>query len=330
MKITIISGSTPPDLCGVGDYSFKLYEALKKEENISVSLIKMNDFSFKNILNNFRTINNLKNEKIILQYPTRGYKRSFQPFFLSLFFYKNIFLNIHEFSNSKIKGKLATWLFFITGSKYIFTTEYEKNCAIKFAPWIKKKCFVVNIGSNIPFKIDACKEYDLIYFGIIEKNKGIENFFDFAKSVRKKYSDHKISIIGRASEDENFLNFCKDNSLKLDISLFLDKDFNEVATLLSKSKIAFLPFPDGATFRRGSLLACLGNNVEIITTKNNAEKNDFLDKIVFFNNSQNNIELYDEIISGNKKNINLLHQEFINKFSWENIGKNFINILKNF
>ena len=46
----------------------------------------------------------------------------------------------------------------------------------------------------------------------------------------------------------------------------LDRGDDETAGLLAGASAAYLPYPDGASERRGSLIAALGNGAPVVTT----------------------------------------------------------------
>ncbi len=59
----------------------------------------------------------------------------------------------------------------------------------------------------------------------------------------------------------------KENAKYLDIIWDIDLEEKEVCKILSEALFSYLPFPDGASERRGTLLAVLGNGLVTITTK---------------------------------------------------------------
>lgn len=313
-KIIFITGSLPPEPCGVGDYSQKLINELKKYYEVDILL--MNSFSLINLYQYYKKLRSTKENIKILQYPTLGYGWSLLPQIVAIIFGENMYVNLHEFSNRTLKAKLATILFLFGKSKLIVTTNDEKNYIEKNFKWIKKDIYVVNIGSNIPFYQNSKKDYDLIYFGLIMQGKGIEDYFKLVQKIREEKKDYKCLIIGK-KKNENYFKECKVKSLELNIKIYEGLPEEKVGDILSRSRVAFLPFPDGATLRRGSLIACLGNGVEVITYKNKLTKdNEFLNARVWF--SQNVNDSYNFLKKILEKNL-YKKIEIEDSFSWKSI-----------
>lgn len=331
-KIIFITGSYPPDPCGVGDYTYRLVSELKKDKEIEVEIFKLGNFSFKELLSIIKYLRANKKNIKIMQYPTLGYGWSVLPQILSICFYKNMYINLHEFSQRKLKAKLATLLFFYSKSYIIFTTEDEYQEGIRYKQSLKNNSFIVRIGSNIDFLNNVKKINDLIYFGIIMPDKGIEDFIEVVKEIRKTNKNDKILLIGRKQQQnrvyfEKIFNQCK----QYDIELLVDYSDKKVAEILAASKVSFLPFPDGVTFRRGSLLACLGNKVNVISYINKST-NDYklIEKICYLiENKKEFIELYNKL---KKDDQNMIfetesYQTFIKSIEWKEIANKIKSII---
>jgi glycosyltransferase involved in cell wall biosynthesis len=102
MRVLIVTGSFPPMLCGVGDYSESLAQELVKNHDINVAIltslvakrriIKNNINIFEvmkkwEIINVFTAIKAIKswNPDIVhIQYPTQGYGRGWLPYLLPM------------------------------------------------------------------------------------------------------------------------------------------------------------------------------------------------------------------------------------------------------
>lgn len=329
-KILMITGSYPPDPCGVGDYTQRLVEKLKKYEKIEVEIFKLGKFNVKESYKIFKYFIKNKDTIKILQYPTLGYGWNMLPQILTLIFSKNMYVNLHEFSQRKMKAKLATKLFFFSKAHIIFTTNDERESAIKIRRAVKDRSSVVRIGSNIEFVEVKQKTIDLIYFGIIMPNKGLEDFIEIASQLREKNSEDKIVIIGR-KQDEKIEYFQKITYLckKSNIELIVDSSSEKVSQILAKSKIAFLPFPDGVTFRRGSLLACLGNQVKVISYPNkmSCDYNSIKKLCKLIDKKEEFFQQYEKL----KEDVSIFqtneYKNFLKDFNWEGISRKIKNII---
>ena len=148
----LITGSLPPDVCGVGDYTQGLIHELKKQ-NAEVTVFYRTDWSIQNLLPYTRQIRKSGATVVNIQYPTEGYGYSIVPQLLCpLVKPAKTVITLHEFSRKSLKGKLAIYLFFLFSNWIIFTTESERHTACRTSPWIKKRSCVIPIGSNIPMQ----------------------------------------------------------------------------------------------------------------------------------------------------------------------------------
>ena len=152
-SILIVTGSLPPDVCGVGDYTQLLINHLS-ERVPAVRAFYRRDWSLRMFGRYARQIRESGAEVINIQYPTRGYGHSIVPHLLNLIARPaRMVVTLHEFSRGSLLGRLAMCLFFLTADRVIFTTEFERQAACRVAPWLKKRSVVIPIGSNIPFKV---------------------------------------------------------------------------------------------------------------------------------------------------------------------------------
>lgn len=325
MKVCLITGSLPPEPCGVGDYTYRLYEALIKK-NIDVELYKEKNWSFSKI---FELRDKLKKFDIVhLQYPTLGYGYSLGPHLLNLL--KTMVITIHEASQAHILRFLSLSLFTFNSKHIVFTSEFERNYFLRFFPYIKNKSSIIPIGSNIPFEnYKGARKNEVIYFGLIAPNKNLEDFIELVKLIKEKNINLICRIIGKI-RDKNYYEQIYKKSINLPIVWSLELEDKEVAKLLSQAKFAYLPFPDGASERRGSLLATLGNGVVTITKKGKFTTKELAESIVI---AQSPLDAFYAIV-------NLLNRDdvwndfserskrYAHKFSWEFIADRHIDLYK--
>ncbi len=271
-KIVLITGSYTPDICGVGDYTEKLFNNLQKSNSSNIiDLLVWRDWSFFAFWKQYKIIKKTYTT-VHLQYPTEGYGYSLLPFLL---FYllksKRRIVTLHEYSQRTKKARWATMLFFYCSDYIIFTTEQERDLVIKKFKFIKNKSSVINIASNIASPIKKIdwhdRKNDIAYFGHIRPNKGIEDFIKLAKTAKANSSSLKFIVVGqvqqRFKDYANNLFSIEENN----IDFFLNHVDTSVSELLQDSKLLYLPFPDGISMRRGSFLAGVENNCLIVSNK---------------------------------------------------------------
>lgn len=265
----MITGSFPPDICGVGDYvSCFISTQSAKDWALYVS----DDWSLKLLLKKIREINAFHIDSIFLQYPTQGYGWSLLPQILCIYYVlftrKKFVVVLHEFSQRSLKAKMATFFLFFA-NKIVFTNDFEKEYAKTFFPFIHKRFLVIKILSNIKSASILSnwseRSYDLIYFGHIRPNKGLEDVLETTELIQKKRR-LKVAVVGQVLSD--FQLYFDDLQRKYSlnkIDYYLNKDSDVVSSLLNNSKLVFLPFPDGISERRGSFLAAIANGALVVT-----------------------------------------------------------------
>ena len=273
-KILIVTSVYPPQKCGVADYVYKM---MSSNEGKSLELFHSSDWSLQTLFEKIKQIRNSKAQVINLQYPSAVYGYSIVPhlicIYFSLFSRKVFSVTIHEYSQMGWKGRFTNLLFLFFANKLIFTNQFELDYAMHLNPYIKRKSSVVKIHSNIKAATNILpiseRKYDVGYFGLIRDNKGLEEFIDVIEELKRYNPKLIVHAMGQTqpqqsiAQQKEILNKLE----KIGVILFLNKDEDEVASILANTKIAYLPFPDGVSERRGSFLAVVQNRCIVVTTK---------------------------------------------------------------
>jgi glycosyltransferase involved in cell wall biosynthesis len=185
--------------------------------------------------------------------------------------------------------------------KIILTNEVEKCFARRFLI-NSNKISIIPIASNIVQSNYSNREFeerkiDLAYFGHIRPIKGIEEFLNAVSTIKNV---KEVAIIGQKLEKySDFFDYIFKKSEELGIKLIVNKKEDEVADFLSNVKIVYLPFPDGISSRRGSLLASINNSCIIVSKRSsNPETNSFFQEHCYLlNNSEEASSLIDQILT---------------------------------
>lgn len=126
MTSLLITGSYPPDICGVGDY---VYNVFNNADHSKWKLYYSKSWDISTFISKIREINNSGCKCIYMQYPTHGYGWSIVPqllcLYFSLFTKKKFIVILHEFSQRKLKAKIATALFMFA-DRIIFTNKFSR------------------------------------------------------------------------------------------------------------------------------------------------------------------------------------------------------------
>lgn len=325
----LITGSYPPKVCGVGDYTFKLLSFLNQNSGFNFDLYYKDKWSLINFNRYFKDLKSKSFDFYHLQYPTEGYGYSLVPLLLIAFLpRKKTIVTIHELSSRNFLAYVYTLLLIFLARTVIVSNELERLHASRFLV-NKKKVRIIPIASNIKASEFSGKKFeereiDLACFGHIRPLKGIE---EFIKAVSMLPNIKDTAIIGQSLERyEQFFTDIKEEAKKLNIQVIDNKEEEELANILANVKIIYLPFPDGVSNRRGSLLASIQNGCVILTTKSNHEHfNIYFGKYCYL--VESNAEAVKSINDLLKGNLEIKDtSDLIAEFSWENVIKRHYNV----
>ncbi|MEE1090860.1 MAG: hypothetical protein UH103_05495 [Paludibacteraceae bacterium] len=336
----IITGTYPPRKCGVGDYCQNLLATSSAKD---WQLYTDDKWSLSTILQKFKAIKNINFSIANIQYPTVGYSTSLSPHLLALYITKilkrRLIVTIHEFSQLGWKGQLAASIFFSCADKVIFTTEFERQYAITKYPYLQNKSSIVKIYSNILIKDNLPsfeqRTYDIGYFGYIRPDKGLENYIETIKKIQEILPNINAYIMGQTQDEYSFYHQPLLKSIKnSNIILLLNKSNQEVSDILSQTKIAYLPYPDGLTERRGSFLATLLHNCIVATTKGNFTTDAQLSTFNFVNKEDAHLKICEILNYSNREidnEITKIRKYIDNQVpsSWEDVANEYISIINN-
>ena len=263
----IITGTYPPERCGVGDYADHL---LHTPTGRNWSLFHRSSWRWGDLRRYISELRALEDRVINLQYPTMGYGTSLVPHVLAayavLFLHKRLYITVHEYSQLGWKGKMALNTLFLFAKDIVFTTSLELDCARKHNPWMRKGQ-VVKIRSNIPAVPSIPmnqRPWDVGYFGYIRPLKGLEEFVAVAEQLQQ--AGKRVYVMGQTQpEFESFHRPLLQRLEQKGIVYIGSASQEEVAQQIANTKIMYLPYPDGLSERRGSFLAAVVNGSAVVS-----------------------------------------------------------------
>lgn len=295
MRVLFLSGSFPPSLCGIGDYTWRLGTALA-DKNVEVGVLtlrggqtrfgRLQVFPVAKRWGVFEVPRLLRHVKLFrpdivhLQYPGAGYGHSLGPHILSLSVAMQrlpLVITAHEFKVVHMLRRLSIAALLPWARVVVFTTESERQCAVCFwrkLGWRLDRTRVIQIGSNLP-NSEKCIQPDpdlVSYWGMFHRGKGLEQLLSGFRLALNKHSGLRLQLVGglRPSDVAYFEELKRTIAqMGLDgyVELRTDCPGEEVVRLLQRSGVVVLPFVDGATFRRGTLVAALRLGLPVITTR---------------------------------------------------------------
>jgi glycosyltransferase involved in cell wall biosynthesis len=268
--LLFITGSYPPDACGMAYGSAMLMKT--GIANQKWQLYYSTNWAWNTLFKHIKKIKESQMKYILMQFPTRSYGWSIVPHLLCLYFSwftrKRFGVIIHEQMQQSRRAYIAELLIIISANRLIFTNRFERNFAIKKIPFTEKRSTVIKIFSQIN-AVDKIypilkRSIDIINFGLIWPKKGIIE--QFITDTAYLTPIHKVVIAGMVPSGfevyyAKIEKLCKEAGIEIKLNL----NDEEIAELLNNCKLAYLPYPDGISERRGSALAAMSNGTVIVS-----------------------------------------------------------------
>jgi glycosyltransferase involved in cell wall biosynthesis len=185
-------------------------------------------------------------------------------------------------------GRLRDWIVMhlARSSRGVIVTNHEDLQRVQHLHNIK----LIPIGSNIlaplPPDFDPASwrekagakpgDFLLAYFGLINRSKGLERLLETITTLRNEGIPARLIMIGDTtgtsdSSNRSYVAEIETLMNKLGIAPYIHRtgfleDDARVASYLKASDVVVLPFADGASYRRGSLMAAIHYGCAIVST----------------------------------------------------------------
>lgn len=236
-----------------------------------------------------------------LQYQTAAYDMSPFIHFLPSVVGVPLITTFHDLRHPYLfpkAGALRDWIVMrlARSSAGVITTNQEDDLRLRELP----KRRVIPIGSSIPYT--ACgddssatrhwraqceaESFVLGHFGFVKAIKGIDYLLEAMARLRADGHDLRLIFIGGrrntvdTSEDDAYLATLEDrikhHGLNDAVSRTGYLPDNEVAACFGAVDLMVLPFTDGASYRRSSLIAAIHCRCAILTTEPQAPIDTFV------------------------------------------------------
>lgn len=269
LRVALLTGSVPPEPCGVGDFTARLAAALI-DQGVDAQLVSGPEWGLAAVPQLRRQLRTLGADLLHIQYPTTGFGSGLAPHVLSLGgIGMPVVVTLHEHSQAHPLRRLSSLAFALRSQALVFTTEGERSSYLRSAPWVGRRSVVIPIGSNIPAgPPQPGPQPVVVHFGQIRPNKGLHDFLAAAQQAQREELPWRFVVIGAVLPA--FRRFAEDISRPaqdLPVEWRLDQPAAIVGEQLRQAHVAYLPFPDGASLRRGSMLAALANGLPVLTTR---------------------------------------------------------------
>ncbi len=305
MRIGMITGEYPPLQGGVGAYSrilageiaaqghdvFVLSRAGTTSADPAVRLTAMIDrWNAASLLTIRRWAHVNRLDVVNLQYQTAAYDMSpFIHFLPDVLRSIPVVTTFHDLRYPYLfpkAGRLRDWvvMHLARASNGAISTNHEDAARLRDLPCAA----MIPIGSNILPALPADytpetwreragaqpNDFLIVYFGLINSSKGFEPLLHSLASLRAEGISARLLIIGStgSSDPTNAAYTATIDALiaRLDLDAYIQRtgyiDDEAVGAYLSAADAVALPFLDGASYRRGSLMAAIRYGCPTVTT----------------------------------------------------------------
>lgn len=330
--MTLVSGSYPPEVCGIGHYSCHLAKALK-QAGANVEVVAGQGWGVSRLRETLRLAAKSPDKLLHIQYPGEGYGWSLTPQLLTMA--RPAVVTLHEFSRASLLRKLSLLPFLVAARRLIFTSDFELKFAARWIPSIKTKSTIIEIGSNIPFPALPPPRIlnQITYFGLIVPNKGIEDVLRLASLVQQRLLPIQLRIIGATMPRfTDYALWLAEQSKGLPIELNFDLDDEATGKVLATSAVAYLPFPGGASIRRGSLKALLACGTAVITTRGPQTTSPLADTLLFAEGPDEALDLSLKLFSDQDRlaTMSAASSSYSKTYGWETIAAEHLEVYRRF
>ncbi|MBM2841240.1 MAG: hypothetical protein HW412_1768 [Bacteroidetes bacterium] len=305
----MVTGSYPPQPCGVGDYSFRLVHELQAA-GVIVDVVttrssdrrEMNEVRYS--LTDWKLLNwrsavawmaTQTYDLVHVQYPARFYGYIPDLAFLTFMLKKRmpgipVVVTIHEFGIVHLLRKLTIAFIVAKADAVIVTAQSEQVAFERWMPWTRKKVHLIHMAATLPtlpvsqvekeavrqrYGINA-GEIVLGYFGFLHPNKGVERLIRAFALVHARYPHTRLMIMSLRELEKNEFHRSL-TKLVTDLGLeqaviwtgFLDPE--SLSRHIGSIDIAVLPFAEGVSLRRLSFMTALDHGIPTVTTRGKVE-----------------------------------------------------------
>jgi glycosyltransferase involved in cell wall biosynthesis len=307
----------------ITDYVSCLVDALRGR-GIHVTPVFGRDWGPRGYRDIRRTLRDLRPDVLHIQHPVSFHHRSYVPQVLSLR-YPGV-TTLHGGSRyGRFWGKVSIGPFLVRSRHVIFTTDFERDHALGWARWLRRRSSVVPIGANIPARPAAVRRPgEVAAFGLIRPGKGHEEVIEFARLARDAGLPWRVRIIGQVPEtDAGYAARLRASATGLPIDWAHDLDHEAAARALGEARVAYVPFPDGASERRGSLLACLAAGAAVITNEGPQTPPGLAAAVRYASTPAAALAAARELMHGGPdwERLSAAGQAFAARFSWDGIAQ---------
>lgn len=267
IRLASLCGSIKPHFSGTEDYHAALLDALGGL-GLDAEIVDRADWTMPHLPGLLRAVRDARPDAILLQYPTDAFARSLSIHAFALLQRSApLIVTLHEFSAAHPLRRLSLAGLLARAAAVVATTSGEADRLCAWYPWLRPRVQVIPIGANTPARAwRPSVPREVVYFGQIRPEKGLEEFIAVQARLAAAGTDASFTIIGsRVPLFASYFDRIADAARDRNIAIVTGLSSDAVSDRLSRATLALLPYPDGASMRRSSLLAAAMCGVPIVT-----------------------------------------------------------------
>lgn len=335
-RTLFVSPHFPPYRSGLSDYSYRFTEELKKHHEIEIlSGAGENDWKGIKLILRFLKLVQSDADTILIQYVPYMYGKrgiNFQfpilLFLYSLFNKSRIEIMIHEYNYPNLgdlKSALLCRLHLAMGKLMLLSSDKVFCSTESFVEYLRPKSLCpighLPVGSNI--LKENMSDYKLEELGLL-RGEYVCLFGGFHPSKNQEFilqelKKFEIPVVHIGATEADYQNQNKTESENIIKTGFLEDQ--EVAEILANCKALLTYFVDGATLRRGSLLAGVELGCQVLTNLSADTEKELktCKNIHFAKNAKEYRTMLKTLLDGE-----LRQSKDKNPFSWERIISDYL------
>jgi glycosyltransferase involved in cell wall biosynthesis len=199
----------------------------------------------------------------------------------------SVVVTFHTLLDGSLGARVVVPWLLATAAHSISANEEVSAMIRRRLPGLARRCTEIPIGSNIATAPGApgssrrevltrlglpADAPVLVHFGLVYPGKGLETLFEALAVVRQSVRDARLLIVGDTRPEERAYRATLESlaeraAIASAVTWAGRRPGDEVSRLLQTADLYVMPYDDGATIRRGSLIAGLAHGLPVVSTR---------------------------------------------------------------